>query len=59
MDGLLLGVSVSDLTSYGEIVADSDGHITAFKEKQQESKPGIANAAVFLFNRSITEVLSR
>ena len=55
MDGLLLGVSVSDLTSYGEIVADSDGHITAFKEKQQESKPGIANAAVFLFNRSIVK----
>ncbi len=55
MDGLLLGVSVPDLTSYGEIVADSEGHITAFKEKQQEAKSGIANAAVFLFNRSITK----
>lgn len=54
MDGLLLGVYVPDLTSYGEIVADSEGHITAFKEKQQESRPGVANAAVFLFNRSIT-----
>lgn len=54
MDGLLLGVYVPDLTSYGEIVADSEGLITAFKEKQQESRPGIANAAVFLFNRSIT-----
>ncbi len=54
MDGLLLGVYVPDLTSYGEIVADSEWHITAFKEKQQESRPGIANAAVFLFNRSIT-----
>lgn len=55
MDGLLLGVYVPDLNSYGEIVADSEGHITAFKEKQQESRPGIANAAVFLFNRSITK----
>ncbi len=55
MDGLLLGVYVPDLISYGEIVADSEGHITAFKEKQQESRPGIANAAVFLFNRSITK----
>ena len=55
MDGLLLGVYVPDLTSYGEIVADSEGHITAFKEKQQKSRPGIANAAVFLFNRSITK----
>ena len=55
MDGLLLGVHVPDLTSYGEIVADSEGHITAFKEKQQEARPGIANAAVFLFNRSITK----
>ena len=53
MDGLLLGISVSDLTSYGEIVADAQGRITEFREKQQVARPGCANGAVFLFNRSI------
>lgn len=53
MEGLLLGISVSDLTSYGEIVADTQGRITEFKEKQQAARPGCANGAVFLFNRSI------
>lgn len=53
MDGLLLGISVSDLTSYGEIVADTQGRITEFREKQQVARPGCANGAVFLFNRSI------
>lgn len=54
MDGLILGISVTDLSSYGEIVSDTDGRITEFKEKQGIAKPGIANAAVFLFNRSIS-----
>ena len=53
MDGLLLGISVPDLTSYGEIVADTQGRITEFREKQQVARPGCANGAVFLFNRSI------
>ena len=53
MDGLLLGISVQNLTSYGEIVSDEQGRITEFREKQQEVRPGCANAAVFLFNQSI------
>lgn len=53
MDGLLLGISVPDLTSYGEIVADTEGRIIEFREKQQAARPGCANGAVFLFNRSI------
>ena len=53
MDGLLLGISVSDLTSYGEIVSDAQGRITEFREKQQVARPGCANGAVFLFNQSI------
>ena len=53
MDGLVLGVQVADLGSYGEIVADARGRITAFQEKQQEARPGCANGAVFLFNRTI------
>lgn len=55
MDGLLLGISVQDLTSYGEIVSDEQGRITEFREKQQVARPGCANAAVFLFNHSIIE----
>ena len=53
-DGLLLGISVPDLSSYGEIISDTDGRITEFREKQGVAKPGIANGAVFLFNRSIS-----
>lgn len=53
MDGLLLGISVPDLTSYGEIIADADGRIIEFREKQQVARAGCANGAVFLFNRSI------
>lgn len=55
MDGLLLGVSVPDLTSYGEIVSDPQGRITEFREKQQVARPGCANGAVFLFNRFIID----
>ncbi len=55
MDGLLLGISVSDLSSYGEIVADNKGRITQFREKQQVNRPGCANGAIFLFNHSIID----
>ncbi len=55
MDGLLLGISVPDLTSYGEIVADAENRIIEFREKQQIARAGCANGAVFLFNRSIVD----
>ena len=59
MDGLLLGVSVSDLTSYGEIISDTQGRIIEFREKQQIARPGCANGAVFLFNRSIVNAFPK
>lgn len=59
MDGLLLGISVPDLTSYGEIVSDAQGRITEFREKQQVARPGCANAAVFLFNQSIIDAFPK
>ena len=59
MDGLLLGVSVPDLTSYGEIVADTQGRIIEFREKQQVASAGCANGAVFLFNRSIVNAFPK
>lgn len=55
MEGLLLSISVSDLSSYGEIVADNKGRITQFREKQKVSRPGWANGAIFLFNHSIID----
>ena len=55
MEGLLLGISVSDLSSYGEIVADNKGRITQFREKQKVRRPGWANGAIFLFNHSIID----
>ncbi len=55
MDGVLLGISVEDLTSYGEIVVDTQGRIIEFREKQQSARGGCANGAVFLFNRSIID----
>lgn len=59
MDGVLLGISVPDLTSYGEIVSDTQGRITEFREKQQVAQPGCANAAVFLFNQSIIDAFPK
>lgn len=56
MDGLLLGISVPDLSSYGEIVANNQGRITEFREKQKHIRPGCANGAVFLFNHKIVRV---
>lgn len=59
MDGLLLGINVNDLTSYGEIVADEDHRIIEFREKQQVARAGCANGAVFLFNRSIVNAFPK
>ena len=59
MDGILLGISVPDLSSYGEIVSDSQCRITEFREKQPTVRSGCANGAVFLFNRSITKAFPK
>ena len=59
MDGLLLGIPVPALTSYGEIVSDEQERITEFREKQQAARPGCANGAVFLFNQSIIEAFPK
>ena len=59
MEAVVLGISVEDLRSYGEIVADAQGRITEFREKQQEARPGCANGAVFLFNRAIVDAFPK
>jgi len=53
MDGLLLGVWVGDISSYGEIISDHRERITAFREKQPVHRSGYANGAIYLFNQSI------
>ena len=42
MVGLLLSVRVPDIRAYGEIVSDSEGRITAFREKQSVHRAGIS-----------------
>lgn len=55
MAGILLSVHVPDIRPYGEIVADGDGKIQAFREKQPTHRAGYVNGAVYLFDQSIAE----
>lgn len=53
MTGMLLSVRVDDIRPYGEIVSDSNGKITTFREKQSVYQAGYINAGVYLFNETI------
>ena len=55
MTGLLLSIRVPDIRSYGEIVSDSKGRITAFREKQPVCRTGYINSGVYLFNQTIAD----
>lgn len=55
MAGLLLSIHVPDIRPYGEIVADSEGRITAFREKQPTCRAGYINSGVYLFNQTIAD----
>ena len=57
MDGLLLGIFVEDISTYGEIASDPQGQITAFREKQPVHRSGYINGGVYLFNQSIANYL--
>ena len=59
MAGLLLSVHVDDIRPYGEIVADGDGKITAFREKQSTCRAGYINGGVYLFNRDIADIFPK
>ncbi len=48
-DGLILGSRVPDASSYGTLVYDDDGHLTAFREKEGIVKPGYINGGVYFF----------
>ncbi|MCZ6677777.1 MAG: sugar phosphate nucleotidyltransferase [Candidatus Poribacteria bacterium] len=53
MDGMLIGVLVEDISTYGEIISDDQDKITEFREKQPIQRPGYINAGVYLFNQSL------
>lgn len=56
--GMLLGVTVEDISPYGEILADGD-RVLSFVEKRPEHRPGIINAGVYLFRDSIRAYFPR
>lgn len=59
MTGLLLSVHVDDIRPYGEIVSDSNGRITDFREKQSVRRAGYINGGVYLFNHTIAEAFPK
>ena len=59
MTGLLLSVHVDDIRPYGEIVSDSNGKITAFREKQSTCRAGYINGGVYLFNQTIADAFPK
>ena len=59
MTGLLLSVRVDDIRPYGEIVSDSNGKITDFREKQSICRPGYINGGVYLFTQKIADAFPK
>lgn len=59
MTGLLLSVYVNDMRPYGEIVADADGKILTFREKQLICSAGYINGGVYLFGETIAEAFPK
>lgn len=55
MAGLLLSIRVPDIRPYGEIVSNSEGRITAFREKQSVHRTGYINSGMYLFNQIIAD----
>lgn len=50
--------AVADAGRYGRVEVDAEQRITAFREKQQGSGPGLVNAGIYLAERSILAQLS-
>lgn len=59
MSGLLLSVRVSDIQPYGEIVSDSDGKVTDFREKLSVCRPGYINSGVYLFDKTLVDAFPK
>ncbi len=50
-DGIILGSYVEDVASYGTLEYNDKYHLTAFKEKEGQHKPGYQNGGVYLFTK--------
>ena len=59
MTGLLLSVYVDDMRPYGGIVANADGKILTFREKQLTCSAGYINGGVYLFDKTIAEAFPK
>lgn len=57
--GVILSVRVDDIRPYGEIVSDSDGKITDFREKSTTDRPGYINGGVYLFSPAIADTFPK
>jgi NDP-sugar pyrophosphorylase family protein len=48
----LLAVDVEDVSRYGSLALDAQGHLAGFSEKRAGGGHGLVNAGVYLFSRA-------
>lgn len=51
----LLLTRVNDVQRFGQVVADNEGHILRFEEKNNHSGPGWINAGIYLIKKKLIE----
>jgi D-glycero-alpha-D-manno-heptose 1-phosphate guanylyltransferase len=51
----LLLTRVNDVQRFGQVVADNEGHILRFEEKNNRSGPGRINAGIYMINKKLIE----
>ena len=49
----LLLSAVEDASAFGTVELNESGYITSFKEKLEDSKPGLVNAGFYIFTRQL------
>jgi D-glycero-alpha-D-manno-heptose 1-phosphate guanylyltransferase len=55
VDGVVVGIAVSDTSRYGSLIADAEGRLQAFREKQPGR--GLVNAGVYLLRRHLVDAI--
>jgi len=50
-------VRSTETERFGSVEADADGTVTAFREKDESSGPGLVNAGVYVIERSMVEAI--
>ncbi len=54
-DASLILTRVNDVRRFGQVVADNDGRILRFEEKNNNSGPGWINAGMYMINKKLIE----